>query len=293
MKNIYLKTAIILCMSCKPLVAEKLGLPSRASLEERAKARGVLRDGPVTGGLEFDESDFQWPAKGLLRKADLKVLGRLREDIDHGLRTAPEASRRASPAVVGALQTFNGGLGKVVASGRQTDFFPLIPQLVDFEERVMEEAVDLGPELALAAARMLECGTYVVRAYAYHIVHEQGVVSVERLRLAVPLFCNDRLLDETAWDEGDLIPVDSGGILILNPELVAEEVKRQPLIRVHRFLRNITDPADVFQSYAAGGDGLEVLKARYAANKEVIDTKYRELVTWWRAKGGSEEGGGR
>jgi hypothetical protein len=80
------------------------------------------------------------------------------------------------------------------------------------------------------------------------------------------------------------MPVDSAGVFILNPDLAVEELKKRPLERVRFFLTNVTEPAEFFRRYVGEGDGLEVLKAKYAANKAVIDAKHREVVAWLAAQ---------
>ncbi len=268
------------------LTAQGLNLPDLKSLEQEAREDGVLIEGINVDSIVFTDGDFDPPARGLLRKADIKVMTSLHERIGKSLMVTPAAEKQTNAAVVKALQTLHEALGKVLGSGKEADFFPVIPQLVDFQERIWEEANALGPELSSASTCMFECGTYLVRALAFHIENEQGVVSDDLLRRAVTLFSNSTLMDESAWDEDERIPVNSSGLFILNPELVVEEVKRRPLNRVTRFLRNIREPEDFFKSYAVDGDGLEVLKAKYAANKEVLDAKYRELVAWWQAQPG-------
>ncbi len=273
--------ASVLAKTCH---SQDLTLPDLEILEEIAREESSTLESMSDENIVFTDGDFDPPARGLLRKADIKVMTSLHERIGKSLMATPAAEKQTNAAVLKALQTLHEALGKVLGSGREADFFPVIPQLVDFQERIWEEANALGPELSSASTWMFECGTYLVRALAFHIENENGVVSDDVLKQAVMLFGNDVLMDETAWDVDDLMPLGSAGLLILNPELVVDLLKQSPLNRVTRFLRNIREPEDFFKSYAMDGDGLEVLKAKYAANKEVLDAKYRELVAWWQAQ---------
>lgn len=263
--------------------SQKIGWPSRSQLEELAKARGVLRDGPVLSEVEFDEGDFDWPESGFLRKADVKNLAYIQSQTAHALQKVPEDIRQSNRISYERMQSLNEVIKTAAASGKQDDFFKVIHPLIELDEA--EPSSDrFCEEIASAKAYLLQCGYYLVRAFAYHVVHRNGIVSAELLRQAVLLFSNDQLLDETAWDVDDLMPIDSSGLFILNPDLVMEEVKKRPLNRVTCFVRTMEEPSDFFEPYTADGDGLEVLKVTYAANKEVIDAKYRELVAWWRAE---------
>lgn len=283
MKNQTIKYSLMLALICGTASAQKIGWPSRSQLEELAKARGVLRDGPVLSGVEFDEGDFDWPGSGFLKKADMKWLADIQTRTAEALRKIPEDIRQSNRISYERMQSLNEVIKTAAASGKQDDLFKAITPLI-----VLAEAEPVSDRFceasASAKAYLLQCGSYMVRAFAYHVVHRNGMVSPELLRQAVLLFSNSQLLDETAWDVGDLMPIDSSGLFILNPDLVMEEVKKRPLNRVTCFVSNIEEPSDFFQPYTAAGDGLEVLKVKYAANKEVLDAKYRELVAWWQAQ---------
>ena len=275
--------AVILSNYCSVAEAQGLGLPSNATLEQIARESGVLSDNLDEDAVAYEEGDFNPPSRGRLRKADIKSMRADQVKISANLLSVPNDNSGKQSPWYASLSTWNQGFQKAIDSEMEKDLFSLIPVLMAVVER-NDEGEELCKELIAVETYMVHSGSPIIRALSYHVVHEQGVVAADLLRQAVRLFGNGRLVDETAWDVDDPMPVDSAGVFILNPELAVEELKKRPVKRVRFFLTNVTEPSEFFRRYVGEGDGLEVLKARYAANKEVIDAKHQEVVAWLAAQ---------
>lgn len=279
----YLFLLAILLNSYPVLMGQGLGLPSITTLEQIARESGVLSNSVDDDAIVYEEADFEPPTPGRIRMADVKIMRKACAKIAAELLSAPNDNRGKNSPWYADLSNWNQGLEKASVSELETDLFVLLPKLFEFVERDAGGAI-LATELQRIEVYMVQSGSYLIRALSYHIAHEQGVVATDLLRQAVRLFGNGRLVDETAWDVDDMMPVDSAGIFILNPELAVEELKKRPLERVRFFLTNVTEPAEFFERYVGEGDGLEVLKVKYAANRAVIDAKHREVVAWLAAQ---------
>lgn len=263
--------------------AQGLGLPTIEVLEARARARNSLVAGGETDAIVYEEGDFQLPVKGMIMKADLKRVAAIHSSISMELTAAPNTAAGKQSERFRRIGAWNAELGKSLASGKQSDFLSLLPALTTHIERDTRLELECIP-LQNAEAYMVISGDVFIRALAHHVVHEEGVVAAEVLRQAVVLFGNGRLVDETAWDVDDPMPLDSAGVFILNPELAVEELKKRPVERVRFFLTGTTEASEFFRRYGAEGDGMEKLKSRYAANKAAIDAKHREMVSWLAAR---------
>jgi hypothetical protein len=269
----------------KNVAAQSLGFPNIATLEDIARESGVLSNGVDEDAIVYEEDDFEAPIKGKVRKADIKMMQQTHDIVSAELAAAPNDETGRRCLWYNILISWNQGIERTIASELQVDLFSILPSLMAFVERDSGDE-KLASALEKVETYMVQSGDHIIRALSYHIVHEQGVVAADLLKQAVQLFGNGRLVDETSWDVDDPMPVDSAGIFILNPDLAVEELKKRPVARVRFFLTNVTDSAEFFHRYVGDGDGLEVLKAKYAANRAAIDAKHREIVAWLGAQPG-------
>ncbi|MFN0129505.1 MAG: hypothetical protein ACKV19_22795 [Verrucomicrobiales bacterium] len=178
------------------------------------------------------------------------------------------------------LESMRQGVLKVVNTEAEADLLALMAPMIAYHERDQGIGEDYGEPLQEAEAYLLNSSNTIIRALAYHIKDGTGPMEEGLFRQAVRLFGNGRLIDETAWDVDDMMPVDSAGIFILNPGVALDELKKRPPERVRQFLTNAKDPAKFFARYVGEGDGLERLKSKYGAEKAAIDAKFVELVAW-------------
>ncbi len=277
-----IRTLTVICLLplSTPIYADGLSLPDITTLEAMARERGELKDGPQSDGIIYNEHDFDPPPKGKIQKAELKWLKKLADEITLNLTAAPNNTGGKQSLWYPGMLVLRNGLVHAVQTEKEQDLLNLTGHLISFAERDQGMSASFGPELQEVEWRMLSLGTSIIRALAYHIQNGSGEVEAGLLRQAVRLFGNGRLVDESAWDVDDLMPVDSAGMFILNPDLAIEEVKKRSPERVRYFLTNVSEPSEFFARYAATGDGLAKLKTKYAAGKSTIDARFRTLAAW-------------
>lgn len=269
----------VIIIAIAPQTNADIRLPDISQLEAMAKESGDLDDADSTPEIVYEDTDFLVPAKGKLQTADIKWMRKRMEIMGLDLANVPGGSSGTGSDLYPLLVSWRNNLNKALDTGLESDFFPLIGPLITAAERKASED-EISEDLSTATAEMLLTAECFIRALAYHIKNGTGPMEEGLFRQAVRLFGNWRLLDESAWDEDDRMPVDSAGIFILNPEVAMDELKKRPPERVRDFLCNVKEPAAFFDRYVGEGDGLERLKAKYGAEKAAIDAKFVELAAW-------------
>lgn len=76
------------------------------------------------------------------------------------------------------------------------------------------------------------------------------------------------------------MPIDAAGVMILDATNVVTQLKAGPWQQAKQFLGGTDNASAYFARYTAPGNGLAVLKAKYAQNQAAIDAKFVELKTW-------------
>jgi hypothetical protein len=83
-------------------------------------------------------------------------------------------------------------------------------------------------------------------------------------------------VDPTEWED-PRIPIDRVGVFIINPDNAVTKLKTKSIEEIETFLGGSADNS-FFERYEANGDGANVLKLKYAANKAVIQSKFAEIL---------------
>jgi hypothetical protein len=83
-------------------------------------------------------------------------------------------------------------------------------------------------------------------------------------------------VDPTEWED-PRIPIDRAGVFIINPDNAVTKLKTKSIEEIETFLGGSVD-ISFFERYEANGDGANVLKLKYAANKAVIQSKFAEIL---------------
>jgi hypothetical protein len=96
------------------------------------------------------------------------------------------------------LIAWNQGIEKAVSSALENDLFSLMPSLIGYLERDVNNE-ELASELDRIEVYMVQSGDSIIRALSYHIVHEQGVVAAELLRQAVRLLATSLTRRPGMW----------------------------------------------------------------------------------------------
>lgn len=286
MKSITIISQIVCLLACSITSANDVTLPALEEMESIAADRGDISVGVDSESIRFEVGDFEKPEPGKLSGADLKWLDEIQRKTDDNLNRAPAGELGQNAQWYPYMRDLNGSLATTIANRSAADLLGIMDPLRVFIER--ESEAEWCEQLQTAESYLTQCGSYMIRALAYHVGDQNGVLEEGLLRDAVKLFGNGKLVDETAWDEDDVMPIDSAGLFIVNPVVVLDELKKRPVERARFFLCGVSEASEFFRRYGGGGDGLEVLKVKYGANREVIEGKYAEAVAWLAGQGGGE-----
>jgi hypothetical protein len=141
-----------------------------------------------------------------------------------------------------------------------------------------EDAADYPVFFATQGALVRDAGVCIIHTIAEHVIDQEANVADEDLASFVAVFAVDGFISPNAW-ENDKMPIDAAGLMIVDADAVVDYLKTLPWKRAERFVRG--DPPDVaFAEYEAGGEGLAILKTRFAANKAQVSAKWNELAAW-------------
>ncbi len=95
----------------------------------------------------------------------------------------------------------------------------------------------------------------------------------------VRVYGTGRFYQEGDW-EGEKPMINAAGVMILDAAAVVTQLKAGLWQQAKQFLGGETTASGFFARYAGNGDGLPVLKTKYAANQMAIDAKFDELKAW-------------
>ena len=94
-------------------------------------------------------------------------------------------------------------------------------------------------------------------------------------KLLVGFYCSD-FIEEPEWEDEPL-PIDPAGVFVIDQNNATTKLKTKTLDEIKTFLGGDTDNG-FFERYEAAGDGMDILKTRYAANKVAIQAKFAEVL---------------
>lgn len=266
MKNI-VETGMCLLMSLVLSHAEGLSIPDNDPL--------IQGDIGNTGQPEFTAAELAVPPVGEIQKIHLRLINSSKDGFIETLAVVPAGPDGQDSPWFTKAQTFKTGLNAVATSRLQIDCFALIPQIV---ELLKTRRTDVPSFAADASGLASGCSSVIIHAIERHVIDQTGSVSVANLIIFITVFSTPGFLSEGDW-EASPIPIDSAGIMILDPAAVVTQLKTRPWQEAEQFLGNNT-AAEAFARYAMSGDGMAILKTKYAADQATITAKWNELAAW-------------
>ncbi len=172
------------------------------------------------------------------------------------------------------LQFLSSKLSQLGASKLQTDLFALISETGE-----VFAADGNAPEFVNQAAASLHAlDVVMIHAVKQHITEQNAAISPSNITLFIKVFSDKGFVNEPDWEEQP-IPIDSAGIMILDAAAVVTQLKTRPWQEADQFLGNRT-AAEAFARYAVSGDGMAILRTKYAADQATITAKWNELADW-------------
>ena len=219
--------------------------------------------------------DYPAPQPGEIWGGYLDSISETRFQLVQILGHVPPGNEGQASPWFAKLQAIKAQLDQAATSKAQTDLFALVPNLADvFQEQEPLSFVSnsFGPLANLGVPLISTAGTYVE--------HQNGTVTSAILASYVKMFAvGNGFVSEPNWEDRPM-PIDAPGVMILDAAAVVTQLKAGQWQQAKQFLGGLTTASVYFARYAGSGDGLAVLKTKYAANKSVVDAKFSELKTW-------------
>lgn len=229
---------------------------------------------------EFTPAELATPPVGQIQQSHLRTVNQLRTILTTTLAAVPSGAEGTVSSWYTKAQSYKTGLDLISTSSLQADCVALIPKIADLltSRKEVNEGNNV-PEFALQIAGLANgFSTVLIHAIERHIIDQNGTVSAANLISFSKVFSTSGFLSEGDW-EASPIPIDSAGIMILDPAAVVTQLKTRPWQEAEQFLGNNT-AAEASARYAVSGDGMAILKTKYAASQATITTKWNELAAW-------------
>ncbi len=283
MKTQELMRRLIVCCAVLNLILAhgqqtSLKLPSQEVMEQQLRDEGTIYKGTRPGDVIYEDGDFNQPPPGQVMLADWKNLQNVNQTIAGFLAAAPNDPTGKQSSWYGQLQAWKASFDQFIASKSQVNLFALVPTMAVYVGRE-DGTRTLSPEMENIEGQMRGIGYYIIRAMATYVTEQQAVVSVANLSAFVKIFTVSGFVDEGSWED-EKMPIDAPGVMILDAAAVVTQLKAEPWQQAKQFLGGATAASGYFARYTGNGDGLAVLKTKYAANQSAINAKFDELKTW-------------
>jgi hypothetical protein len=234
--------------------------------------------GADPGTVVLTDADLVPPGPGEVSRADAKYMQPASPQIGALLSQTPSGATGTGSTWYPRLQSWKTAFDQVLTSRVRTDFLNLIPTMADYLSRDAA-AEELAPQLGEISNWMQNCGQYLIKAAAVHVSEQNGAIDAATLAKFVKLFASRGFVVEADWEDAPM-PINSAGVMILDAPAVVTQLKSGPWEQAKRFLAGGNTSAGFFKRYLASGNGLPVLKTKYAQSQAVIDAKFSELKTW-------------
>ena len=165
---------------------------------------------------------------------------------------------------------------KIEQSRLQTDVLALVPLMNEALEH--KESGEMPQTFSDIISGVCGISTVLVNAIERHIIDHNTQISNEVLVSFITVYSQGGFILECDWEESP-IPVSAPGIMILDPAYVVSQLKKMPWRKANVFIGN-RDVAFAFSSYELKGTALDLLKKKYATNKNEVGAKWEELIAW-------------
>lgn len=236
--------------------------------------------------MNVNGEDYPIPQQGEIWGGYLDSINSKRTQMAQILAKVPAGVDGQSSPWFSKLQLIKSQLDHVAASKAQTDLFLIVPNLAD----VFREEEPL-PFVSESFGPLANLNVPLISTAGIHVEQQNGTVSSAVLTNFVKMFAvGNGFVSEPNWEERPM-PIDAPGVMILDATAVVTQLKAGSWRQAKQFLGGATTANGYFARYVKSGDGLAVLRAKYAANQSAVDAKFIELKTWVDQQEQEAEGG--
>lgn len=219
--------------------------------------------------------DYPTPQPGELWGGNIDSVNAIRSQLAEILSAVPTGTEGQSSPWFAKLGSIKAQLDQVAASKMQVDLFNMIPNLAE----VFQEHEPL-PFVLESFGSLANLNVDLNMAAGSHVEQQNGTIAAAILVNFVTMFSvGNGFVSEASWEDRPM-PIDAAGVMIVDAAAVVTQLKAGPWQQASQFLCGETTASGYFARYAGSGDGLAVLKTKYAENQSAIDAKFIELKAW-------------
>ncbi len=233
---------------------------------------------------EFPDSDLpdDWdtrpPEVGKIRLMAEIYLSDAKKEIQGNLSTVPDGIEGKDSVLYGKITQWLQEVDQVLVSKTRTDLLGLC--------KTTAEIISLGKNASAHnfSAPLVDLIAYVqgtARVLVYNTADfckENANPAIAQHDAMLACFYCPALIEESDWEDEPL-PLDAAGAFIVNADNAAAKLKTKTLEEIETFLNGSTDNS-FFERYEAEGNGMDILKTKYAANKVAIQAKFAEVLAY-------------
>lgn len=266
------KSIILIALLGMPVCfADGLGLPTESQLEED----GVQTVYPEDNLPE--DWDTREPEAGKIRMLAEILLNDAKQEIENQQADVPDGEQGKDNALYVKISLWLQNTEQVLINKTRQDLLAMtslnadILKLSKSEENVHVSVLDLvGYVQSTNIALIYNLADFF---------KENQVLTEDQLDKMLSAFlCVQGFTEENEWED-ESMPIDSAGVFIVDSVNSTTKLKTKNLEELQAFLGGTIDNS-FFERYEAAGDGMDVLKTKYAANKVAIQAKFAEIVTY-------------
>ena len=249
---------------------EGLGLPTREQLEQQ----GIETSFPENNRpLDWDTRP---PEAGKIRLYVETILQETKEEIGNDLAEVPDGAEGKGSVLHGKITQWLQEVDQQLLNKTRIGLLDLIPLHAEVFANIGLPVPSDSP-LMSAVAKMQD----VAKALVYNMadfVSENPAPTVGQHDKMIVGFCIHKFTEEGQWEDEPL-PIDSAGVFVTDAANATAKLKTKTLEEIKTFLRGSTD-SSFFERYEAAGDGMDILKTKYASNKAAIHAKFDEVIAF-------------
>ena len=249
------------------LWGQGLGLPDPDVLEQELR-----NDGEISNELPpYDPADYAQPDPGKLRLFESKQIEQNRVRINNILALSDENSEWLTKA-----QQISQKLNILKGSKLRKDFLE-VAQIVHASFLEVSPLVEGEGSQESKYQSELEGLSVILHSEAFNLVKEkQANLTINQWQLISDLILLKQLWSARSWEDNSDYLGSAGGFIV-DANKATTELKTKNLAEIKTFLGGDTDNS-FFERYEAAGDGMDILKTKYAANKAAIQAKFAEVL---------------
>lgn len=219
--------------------------------------------------------DYPPPALGKIWEPYLASINQVRTHLPPIIAAVPPGNDGQASPWFAKLQAIKVQMDQAASSQNQTDLFAAVAQLAEvFQQQ------DAPSFVGDAFGDLANLSVPLIGTAATHVEQQNGTVTTATLTSFVTLFrIGEGFVSESNWEDRPM-PIDAAGVMILDATAVVNQLKAGAWQQAKRFIGGAANAATYFARYASSGDGLAVLKTRYAQSQAAVDAKFVELKNW-------------